>query len=204
MNYYQKTEYDFESKYKTKGIGQFLINKFYSELSHLISSLDQSNWNEVLEVGCGIGQSTSIIAPLLKPQIKFQATDVEERLIQTASLKNPSTPISYGDIYQLQFATNSMDLVISLEVIEHLENPQKALQNLKKITKKYVILSVPREPIWCFLNMCRGKYLKNWGNTPGHIQHFSKNAFIKFVSSEFKILEVKSPLPWTIILAEKK
>jgi hypothetical protein len=75
---------------------------------------------------------------------------------------------------------------------------------LTSITKKDLILSVPNEPIWHILNMLRGKYLSALGNTPGHYQHWSKNQFIKFVSKYAEIIEVKTPLPWTLIHCRPK
>ncbi|WP_207642472.1 hypothetical protein, partial [Desulfosporosinus sp. I2] len=64
----------------------------------------------------------------------------------------------------------------------------------------HIILSVPREPLWRILNLARGKYIPDLGNTPGHIQHWSKKSFLRLVNRYFDVLEVKSPLPWTMVL----
>ena len=37
---------------------------------------------------------------------------------------------------------------------------------------------VPREPVWRVLNVARGRYVRWLGNPPGHIQHFSRAAFL--------------------------
>ena len=88
--------------------------------------------------------------------------------------------------------------------MEHLENPEKALSELARITKKYVIISTPNEPIWRILNCVRGKYIKDFGNTPGHINHWSSKSLKKMISKYFKIIEVKKPLPWTIVYGKNK
>jgi 2-polyprenyl-3-methyl-5-hydroxy-6-metoxy-1,4-benzoquinol methylase len=107
-----------------------------------------------------------------------------------------------GSIYDIP-KKEKYDLVVCSEVLEHLEKPEDALEQLKKVGKKYVICSVPREPIWRILNMARGKYWKDLGNTPGHINHWSQRSFIKFLKKNgCKVLDVKSPLPWTVVLIE--
>jgi hypothetical protein len=63
---------------------------------------------------------------------------------------------------------------------------------------------VPREPIWRLLNMMRGKYIGSLGNTPGHLQHWSTSEFRKFVAPVFNVVEVRTPLPWTILLMQRK
>ena len=102
-------------------------------------------------------------------------------------------------IYELDPKVDSSETVLCCEVLEHLDNPKKALLSLLSITKKNLILSVPREPIWSALNLLRGKYFTSLGNTPGHIQRWSKKKFINFVSSYSKISTIRTPLPWTII-----
>jgi hypothetical protein len=89
-------------------------------------------------------------------------------------------------------------------VLEHLEQPDIGLVALQKVATDYVILSVPCEPLWRVLNLARGKYISNFGNTPGHIQHWSSSEFIALVGRYFDIVEVKNPLPWTMILCRVK
>ena len=92
------------------------------------------------------------------------------------------------------------DLVVCCEVLEHLQYPEDGLKALQKVVKKNLVLSVPREPVWRVLNMMRGKYLTKLGNTPGHIQHWSRSEFIKLVEKYFDTVYVKNPFPWTMIL----
>jgi hypothetical protein len=92
------------------------------------------------------------------------------------------------------------DLVVCCEVMEHLEEPSKALSALAAMRGELYLFSVPREPIWRILNMARGAYLSDFGNSPGHLQHWSRRGFIRFLKEEFDLVEVRSPLPWTAIL----
>lgn len=88
-------------------------------------------------------------------------------------------------------------------MIEHLEQYEKALEELFRISKKYVLVSVPREPLWRFLNLCRLKYVKDLGNTPGHINHWGHKEFKRLLSKYGNIIDTQSPLPWQVILLEK-
>lgn len=107
-------------------------------------------------------------------------------------------------IYDLEAKEDSADLIICCEVLEHIENPELALEKLYALDTSNYIFSVPREPLWCTLNFLRGKYLKDFGNTPGHIQHWSSREFIKMIEEAgFKIRLKRNPIPWTMILATK-
>ena len=61
-------------------------------------------------------------------------------------------------------------------------------------------MSVPREPLWRGLNLARGAYLKALGNTPGHVNHWSKRSFAALLGRHGKVVETRSPFPWTMLL----
>lgn len=107
-------------------------------------------------------------------------------------------------IYDVEPERDSADLIVCCEVMEHLEQPQRALQALQRITTSDLILSVPREPLWRVLNLARGKYVPALGNTPGHLQHWSRRGFISLASRFFDVVEVVSPLPWTMLHCKPK
>jgi 2-polyprenyl-3-methyl-5-hydroxy-6-metoxy-1,4-benzoquinol methylase len=92
------------------------------------------------------------------------------------------------------------ELVVCCEVLEHLTDPDRALEVLATLADPWLIASVPREPLWRALNMARLSYLRELGNTPGHLNHWSKSAFIDLLRPRFEVLEVRSPLPWTMAL----
>ena len=50
--------------------------------------------------------------------------------------------------------------------------------------------------------MARGAYLSDLGNTPGHLNHWSANAFRNFVNDKAAVRARRTPLPWTMVLAE--
>ena len=50
------------------------------------------------------------------------------------------------------------------------------------------------------LNMARGAYWSELGNTPGHLNHWSKRSFVRLLSQHGEVVEVRSPFPWTMLL----
>ncbi len=187
-----------KSKYQTKNpISNILVQSF---LSNILELVEENNPKQVHEVGCGEGQ---ILGLLYQNEINVFGSDISQKSLDIAYKESRRQGMNIKlinrSIYELDPKVDSSETVLCCEVLEHLDNPKKALLSLLSITKKNLILSVPREPIWSALNLLRGKYFTSLGNTPGHIQRWSKKKFINFVSSHSKISTIRTPLPWTII-----
>ncbi|SMC76514.1 Methyltransferase domain-containing protein [Desulfocicer vacuolatum DSM 3385] len=184
-------------------IVQWMMTNFKSALSELVS---MASPNTIHEIGCGEGHW---VLNWNKQGFLARGSDFSEKIIEIAR-KNASThgvPPSIftpRSIYDIKPHRDSADLLVCCEVLEHLEKPEAGLYALQCVTTKHIIISVPREPIWCFLNLIRGKYLHQWGNTPGHIQHWSHKQFIQLVSNYFHIVKIKAPLPWIMLLCRMK
>jgi 2-polyprenyl-3-methyl-5-hydroxy-6-metoxy-1,4-benzoquinol methylase len=192
---------NFYNKYESKNpIAKLLVGGFVRTLNELKGKVTVRT---VHEVGCGEGY----LSPLFShPGVEVRASDISENCInlakKAAATQGRGINFVTKNIYDLTPESDSAELVVCCEVLEHLDDPARALDILASLAKPYLLCSVPREPLWCALNMMRGKYLSDWGNTPGHFQHWSKSAFIRFISTRFEILEVRSPLPWTFLLAK--
>lgn len=66
---------------------------------------------------------------------------------------NPSVEHIQGDITRMPFCDHSFDIVICTEVLEHLEKPGAALKELKRVAKKFILITVPHEPWFCLGNL---------------------------------------------------
>lgn len=189
------------NKYQTKNpISKYLINSFQK---HLLELVHVSQPQSVHEIGCGEGELSRLIA--LKTETKnILASDADKNCITHAKSFNYSD-IQYKtlDIYDLDPKQDSAELIVCCEVLEHLPNPSLALTKILQLNSNFFIFSVPNEPLWRILNMLRGKYWTNFGNTPTHIQHWSTTQFTQLLSSYFEILDVRTPLPWSMILCKK-
>ncbi len=190
-------------KYSSRNpISRILVDKFLSNIDEIISTI---NPPDIHEVGCGEGY---LISRYAKQERTLIASDFSEQVIAladaTAKSKGLEIDFRVKSIYSVDPKDDSSTLVICSEVLEHLDNPSLALEALAGIANPYLLASVPREPIWRILNIARFKYLHDWGNTPGHLQHWSQEEFLKFLNKRFEILTVRAPLPWTIVLAQVK
>lgn len=180
-----------------------LMRGFDSALSDFVALARPQT---IHEIGCGEGYW---VLRWLNQGIIARGCDFSERVITIARENADASHLDASvfaarSIYDLDAVQDSADLIVCCEVLEHLEHPEEALRALGKVTSQHLILSVPREPLWCTLNMARGKYISDWGNTPGHLQHWSKQGFIKFVSEYFEVTAVRSPIPWTMVLCRPK
>ena len=196
-------EGNYYDKYGSKNpLTRKIMKGYFDSLDSLLDMV-KPEVGSALEAGCGEGEVTVHVWEYFDKKLDLEAFDISEKVISEASQKTPGIKFSVGNIYEENRGKH--DLVLCCEVLEHMDRPKDVIKKLLEQTDKYLIISVPREPIWRILNMCRGKYLKDLGNTPGHVQHWSKGAIQRlFGGFDCNIIKVKSPLPWTMMLIEKK
>lgn len=182
-------------KYGTKNpIARWLMRNFLREVGALFGRAAPET---VLEVGCGEGRLAAHLCSVHRPQ-RFVATDLSLDRID-ANLP-PPIETQTASAYELPFADDSFDTVVCCEVLEHLEHPARGLAELARVARAHVLISTPWEPVWRAMNMARGKYLGDLGNTPGHIQHFSRRSLRALAETELDLVDMRTPLPWTILL----
>ena len=175
---------------------RFLMQGFLNCLTELYNFIEPAS---VLEVGCGEGfLANYLLEHSSKRPQRFEASDLSLDALKVVN--DPLIKFRISSIYELPYSANSFDLVVCSEVLEHLEYPGRGLVEIARVAEKGVLLSVPWEPVWRVLNMVRGKYIKALGNTPGHIQHFSRQGLINLVQTHLQIAKKRTPLPWTILL----
>jgi ubiquinone/menaquinone biosynthesis C-methylase UbiE len=198
------TEQNFRDKYEKSGrIGGWLIDRFYRAVGGAIARLDPPPAT-AFEVGAGEGYSTALLRGLLPASCRFESSEHEPLLAERAAARNPDVPFTAQSVYQLARGDASAELVICLEVLEHLDDPERGLAELARVAGRALIVSVPNEPLWRALNCARGKYLADLGNTPGHLNHWTPWAFERFVARRCRIVARLQPLPWTVVLAEPR
>jgi 2-polyprenyl-3-methyl-5-hydroxy-6-metoxy-1,4-benzoquinol methylase len=175
-----------------------LMSSFERSLSDLIARAAPES---LLDVGCGEGLhtfewaqrlGTGAVVGLDLPDPKLEA--------QWRSRRRVNLRFVTGRAEELPFASGEFDLVAAIETLEHVPDPERALAEMARVARLHLLVSVPREPLWRALNVARGAYLRQLGNTPGHVHHFSIRDVQRLVARQGELVELRTPFPWTMAL----
>ncbi|MEX2292751.1 MAG: class I SAM-dependent methyltransferase [Acidimicrobiales bacterium] len=156
----------------------------------------------ILEVGAGEGEISSRLRARY-PGATVLSIDLHDASLGEEWCRRGALG-TFADVRQLPFPDRSFDLVLGIEVLEHVVGPDAALFEIERVSRGAVVLSVPREPIWRIANVLRRRYVRQGGNTPGHLNHWSTRRFRDLVSSRFDVRATKTPFPWTILSAHRR
>jgi 2-polyprenyl-3-methyl-5-hydroxy-6-metoxy-1,4-benzoquinol methylase len=151
-----------------------------------------------LEVGCGEG----VIALKLAERWKsVAALDLPDAGLRDEWRSRPGPGYLHADGQRLPFRDGQFDVVVAAEVLEHLPDPERGLAEMVRVCSGSLVLSVPREPIFRGCNLLAGRYVRDLGNTPGHLNHWSTRSFVRFVGTVARVRLVTKPFPWTVVWA---
>jgi 2-polyprenyl-3-methyl-5-hydroxy-6-metoxy-1,4-benzoquinol methylase len=186
-------------KYGTSNpIARRLMAGFMAQLDGLV---ERTGAKSAHEVGCGEGE---LSIRLSQRGIAMRGTDAFAQVLEEAHRRAAAAGVEIDfeamPVEELDPARHSAELIVCCEVLEHLEDPDRALDILAALARPWLIASVPREPLWRALNLARLSYVTHLGNTPGHLNHWSKGDFVRFLTRRFEVIEVESPTPWTMVL----
>ncbi len=106
-----------------------------------------------------------------------------------------------GSAYALGDLPGGYDLVICAEVLEHLDEPGRALDQMLSLKPKRLLLSVPHEPFFMLSNLARLKNVSRFGNDPEHLNHYSPRSFRRLLEGRLDVLRVTTSYPWILALA---
>ncbi len=187
------------SLWQLKFLQKSLIENYFKTLLSQAAPLKPKT---VLDVGCGEGFTLKQLSDKNIGE-KLEGVDFLDTAIEIGKKIHPQLKLKQGNIYELPYGNDAFDLVLCTEVLEHLKYPEKALKELKRVTKGYVIISVPNEPWFMIGNFLRGKNISRYGNDIEHIQHWSSMGIKKFVGKEFKVISIHRPIPWTLLVLSK-
>jgi 2-polyprenyl-3-methyl-5-hydroxy-6-metoxy-1,4-benzoquinol methylase len=188
----------FDKYGSTNPVVRRLMSGFEGTLEALFTRADPQS---ILDVGCGEGVLTERWAQRLgeKPVVGLDLQDPKLEAEWAARRREnlEFRTFAGGD---LPFAEGSFDLVAATEVLEHVPDPERTLAEMARVAARHLLISVPREPLWRALNVARGAYLRDLGNTPGHVNHWSKRSFVAAAGRHGEVIEARSPFPWTMLL----
>jgi len=186
-------------KYNARNpVARLLQHGFERNLEDLLASTEPRS---LLDVGCGEGVLTQRWANQLAPR-RVVGIDLDDPLLAAEWERRQAPNLTYiaQRAEALPFADGEFDLTTAIEVLEHVPDPAHTIAELARCAERHVLVSVPREPLWRAVNMARGAYWRELGNTPGHVNHFSKSAIVSLCARHGDVIETRSPFPWTMVL----
>jgi ubiquinone/menaquinone biosynthesis C-methylase UbiE len=186
-------------KYNARNpVARLLQSGFERNLEDLF---DSTQAQSLLDVGCGEGVLTQRWANALAPR-RVVGIDLEDPLLAAEWARRSAPNLTYiaQRAERLPFADGEFDVATAIEVLEHVPDPAHTLAEMARCASRHVLVSVPHEPMWRAVNMARGAYWRQLGNTPGHVNHFSKSAIVSLCGRHGDVIETRSPFPWTMVL----
>jgi len=183
----------------TNPVVRRMMTGFEGALDELLARADPRS---LLDVGCGEGVLVHRWAGCLGESRRVVGIDLEEESIQAGWAERRAPNLEYHVMHaeNLPFADGEFDLATAIEVLEHVPDPEHTLAEMARCAERHLLVSVPREPLWRMLNMARGAYWSELGNTPGHLNHWSRRSFVELLSRYGDVVEIRSPFPWTMLL----
>jgi SAM-dependent methyltransferase len=176
-----------------------LMAGFEATLDELFTRADPQS---LLDVGCGEGVLTHQWAQRLGDERRVVGIDLDDPALHAewATRTAPNLEYRVMKAENLPFADDEFDAATAIEVLEHVPDAEHTVAEMARVAKRWLLVSVPREPLWRALNMARGAYWKDLGNTPGHLNHWSKRSFVALLSRHGEVVQARSPFPWTMLL----
>ncbi len=189
----------FDKYGSTNPVVKWLMAGFEGALAQLF---DRADPGSVLDVGCGEGVLTERWARRLGTG-RVIGIDLDDPKLagEWASRRRANLQfLTIDERAPLPFARGEFDLAAAIEVLEHVPDPDWTLREMARVARGHLLVSVPREPLWRALNLARGAYVRRLGNTPGHLNHFSKRSFVSLLGRYGELVQIRSPFPWTMLL----
>jgi 2-polyprenyl-3-methyl-5-hydroxy-6-metoxy-1,4-benzoquinol methylase len=179
-----------------------VVRRLMTRFEHTLEELfQQAAPGSIVDVGCGEGVLTERWAQRLGSG-RVVGLDLEDPKLaaEWAARQRANLEFRMVEDSALPFAENEFDLAAAIEVLEHVPDPERTVAEMARVARQHLLVSVPHEPLWRILNVARGAYLRELGNTPGHVNHWSRRSFVRMLSGYGETLEVRSPFPWTMVL----
>jgi SAM-dependent methyltransferase len=175
-----------------------LMTGFHGTLDEL---WERAAPESVLDVGCGEGVLTEDWAERLDGG-RIVGVDLDDPKLREEWERRDRANLEFRveEATSLSFADDEFDMASAIEVLEHVPEPEATLAEMARVARRWLLVSVPREPLWRGLNMARGAYWRAFGNTPGHVNHWSKREFVSMLERYGTVDEARSPFPWSMVL----
>jgi SAM-dependent methyltransferase len=183
-----------------KSSARGLLGKLVERFTRCAMSLvDEVPISTLLDIGCGDGKIT---AHMVSRNQGMRATAIDdgshELRASWEQLSSPRLRFEAADVYCLPFEDSSFGMVTAFEVLEHLEDPHLALREIRRVCRGWLVATVPWEPWWRIGNVACRRYVRSCGNTPGHVQHWTRRGYRKLLEPHGQIERCYGSSMWSL------
>ncbi len=160
----------------------------------LLDALKQSEPKRFLEVGCGAGKFLFSLADEF-PAAHFTGIDISNSAILKACQNNKRQNIQFlkADAQQMNFEEGYFDAIIVLDVLEHVNNPEKVIQDCYRFLKPggvlHTFIPCEAQSIYWISEKIIGFHTKE--RSVGHIQRFTRKQAKALIETKMSILDIK-------------
>ncbi len=182
-------------KYQTRNpLARWIIRRFLDDVVEIVVDLGPGR---IVDLGCGEGIVARAIRDRL-PDVDYLGLDLSPDAVEVARSLNPDLEFAVGSVLDEPLRPGWADLALCLEVLEHLGDPDAALERILRWTRGHALVSVPWEPYFRLGNLLRGRHVGAWGDHPEHIQHFHPRSLGRLLSRHADDVSVRTRFPWLI------
>ncbi|MBT1072569.1 class I SAM-dependent methyltransferase [Pelotalea chapellei] len=127
--------------------------------------------NDILDAGCGEGLTLEKLVKL-NPAARVIGVDTEPENLEIC--RRHGLPVQEGSLYDLPFADASFDTVLFSEVIEHLDDPERALAEIFRVLRPggRVIIIFPNDRTFMLARLALGMVREAFYD-PGHVRQWT-------------------------------
>ncbi len=181
-------------------VQRWLLANFYRQVAGLAAEALAGRSDPVV-VDVGAGESF-VAGHLDRGRLRYVGLDPDPA---AAAYAAAVFRVDYvvGDGARLPFRSGAADLVLCLEVLEHLPDPDGALAELCRVGQR-VLVSVPHQPWFALANLARGKNIRRLGDDPDHRHFWTAGRFLSWAGRRLTIERVRFPFPWLVLLGQPR
>lgn len=185
---------DVPAEHYDHGISRNLFQKYwhlrrFKEVSRVITPIEGS----ALDIGCHGGTFTGKILSKIGTR-QIYGIDISPAAIKKIAKRFPFGHFKVASAEDLPFPNDFFKAIFCLEVLEHVDHPEKVISEIKRVLKKngYVVLLVPSESLlFKFVWFLWTLYYPLWRHA--HVQSFHRQNLEEILlKNNFKISQVKT------------
>jgi 2-polyprenyl-3-methyl-5-hydroxy-6-metoxy-1,4-benzoquinol methylase len=149
----------------------------------MLDLIDKHAGKSILDIGCGHGVYGR---ELVKKGYAYTGIEANEKYVEEA---NKHVDVRLMRAEKLDFPSKSVDTVIMFEVLEHLEDPYAALEEIVRVVRKNLIVTVPN--IAPMVDCVEYNVVMHHFMESTHVNFFTGSMLSRFLKKYFPVVKVQ-------------